>query len=394
MKIAVLLAAPWIPGSVDMTEYLEQLRRLGHEPLMICRDFSNGPAGYRVESGDQQTLESPEFYKPLKLDGVIAFTWFNSSEIIRAIKQAGVNVLIRGDTDGLFSIRQFPAHHVRVRMSAAWGLVSKAAGIKHLLQRLCYQYRIEDLARLGSLEATDVAVVETHEAAKNVRRFLKMQKRDDLSEKVKVIPHFVADEFLNAPLRTQRADMVVAIGRWEDPQKNAPMLTRAIEMHLEHWPATEFNIIGGERGRAEFADLTNRHSQVKYVGPLDAAGVRGYLSNARVLLSASRWEGSPVVGNEALAMGVSVVGTPIPAFVDICNRGEFGTVAKNHSARALAGALATEMHAWEAGRRNPNATAEFWRPMLSSEVVVGELVRLLMGKSLTTWVYNPVMQAV
>ena len=383
MKIAVLLAAPWIPGSVDMAEYLRQLNRLGHESMMICLDHSKGPAGFDVMTGDQHALEDPDFYLPLKLDAVIAFTWFNCADIITAIKHAGVNVLIRGDSDGLFSIHQFLAHHIRVRMSGTRGLMSRAAGIKHLLQRYLRSYQMEDFNRLGSLIATDVAVLETEEAARNVEGFLRRCKREDLIDKLTVVPHFVADDFLHAEIKRERGNSVVAIGRWEDPQKNAPMLAKAIEMHLSKNPQTQFHIIGGERGREEFAQLTTTYPQVVYVGPQDAVGVREYLSNARVLLSSSRWEGSPVVGNEALAMGVTVVGTPIPAFIDICSRGPFGTASNNHSAVGLANALSSELKAWENGQRDPQAIADFWRPRLSSEVVVSELTRLILGKNIT-----------
>jgi glycosyltransferase involved in cell wall biosynthesis len=143
-----------------------------------------------------------------------------------------------------------------------------------------------------------------------------------------------------------------------------------------------------------FDRLAGKYSQVSFVGPQNPAGVRRYLAGARMLLSASRWEGSPVVGNEALAMGASVVGTPIPAFIDICRRGNFGTFASRHSAQALADALAHEWNQWETGKRNPVAIAQYWRPQLSSEVVVSTLMRLLQGNRAKARAEKRVVQTV
>jgi glycosyltransferase involved in cell wall biosynthesis len=377
MKIAVVLAAPWIPGSVDMTRYLRHLQALGHESLMVCQDRSEGPAGYEVQAVDRQTMEDPAFYRRLKIDAAIAFTWFNNPAILSAMKHAGVRVLLRADSDGMISLRQFPAHHIRVRMSGEKDLFGRARASKHLLQRYLFDYKREDQDTLASLEHADVIVLETHQAAKNICGFLDRQGRADLKSRVSVVPHFVADEFLDADVAQTRDDSVVAIGRWEDPQKNAGLLAAAIEIHLSRNPSTRFFIIGGERGRNEFASLTQKHPQVIYTGPQNAAGVRQHLSKARVLFSASRWEGSPVVANEALAMGCTVVGTPIAAFVDICNNAGFGTVAKAHSASALADALNTELAAWNSKHRDPFIIAAHWRPLLSSKLIVSTLADLL-----------------
>jgi glycosyltransferase involved in cell wall biosynthesis len=377
MKIAVVLAGEWIPGSVDMTEYLKQLNALGHESLMICCDKSEGPADYETHAVDRPTMQDPGFYRNLKIDAAIAFTWFTHPLILTALKQAGVRTLLRADSDGMISFRQFPAHHIRVRMAGEHDIRGRVRAAKHLLQRYLVGYKEEDRCTLGSIEQSDLVVLETQQAANNIFDFLDRQHREDLKSRITVVPHFVADEFLNADLTETRDDTVVAIGRWDDPQKNAGLLSAAIDLHLSQKPSTKFFIIGSERGRAEFASLTRKCPQVTYTGPQNATGVRQHLSRARVLLSASRWEGSPVVANEALAMGCTVVGTPIAAFVDICANTGFGTVARSHAPAALARALRLELQAWDANQRAPIAIAAHWRPLLSSQRIVTTLADLL-----------------
>jgi len=48
----------------------------------------------------------------------------------------------------------------------------------------------------------------------------------------------------------------------------------------------------------------------------------------------------------------------------------------------LADALDKELHAWTLGTRQPAEVAAFWRPRLSSRVVVGQLSELLSGGSM------------
>src|ERR1700683_1664531 len=229
MKIAVLLAAPWVPGSVDMTEYLRVLTSLGHRSMMICLDRSFGPPGFEVEAVDQRTLEDGMFYRRIGVDAVIAFTWLKEHKIIDAMKSAGVRVLLRGDTDGQISVRHFPAPHFRVRMSATKGLWSRLGAIKHWTQRYLFDYRLEDRDRALCLAAADAIVLETAEAAQNVVHFLRQQGQLDIASRLHVAPHFVAKEFLEVEVPARRSPSVVSIGRWEDPQKNAPLLCRTIE---------------------------------------------------------------------------------------------------------------------------------------------------------------------
>lgn len=376
MRAAVLLAAPWVPGSVDMTEYIRLLEEQGHEAVFICLDRAEGKGDFQIEPADRATLETAAFYRNLRLDAAIVFTWLRYPKIIQAMKDANMRVLLRGDSDGMFSIRRFPRHHLRVRMSAARGMLDRGRAAKHLAERFMIHHRGEDREHLDCLAAADVAVLETEAAMNNVAHFLRHHRKGDLISKLHVSPHFVADEFLTHEVFRLRRQQVTCIGRWEDAQKNAPLLARTIEIHLARHPETTFQIIGPEAGRGEFATLMARYPQVNFLGPQKADGIRKILAMSKVLLSSSRWEGAPVVANEALAGGATIVGTPIPAFLDLCGRG-YGTAAKKHSAGALADALDNELSIWNRGQRDPVAIAGFWRPKLSSKVVVGHLVQLL-----------------
>ncbi|MGD0137552.1 MAG: glycosyltransferase [Tepidisphaeraceae bacterium] len=378
MKIAVLLAGPWIPGSsVNMAEYVRVLRSLDHEAMLICLNRSEGRADFPIECVDYPTLEDPAFYRRLRLDAAIAFTWINSPGVIWAMKDAGMRVLLRGDSDGMISIRCFPRHYFRAWMSGTSGIIQRGRVIKHWLEHYFLTHGIEDGHRLSCIAGADVTVLETAEAARHIARFLATQHRSDLAPRLKVAPHFISGEFLTGDVPKNRQESVTCIGRWDDSQKNAPMLARAIELHLSRQPQTIFNLIGNEGPQDVLASLARKYPQVNYMGAQKPAEVRRILASSRVLLSASRWEGAPLVANEALAMGATVVGTPIPAMVDVVSQGDYGTVARRHSAPALAAALHSELTAWKDGRRNPVAIAAYWRPQFSPDTVVSRLIDLL-----------------
>jgi glycosyltransferase involved in cell wall biosynthesis len=378
MRIAVVLAGPWIPGSsVNMTEYVRVLQSLDHEAMLICMNRSEGRADFPIECVDFRTLVDPSFYRRLRLDAAIAFTWINSPGIIWAMKDAGMRVLLRGDSDGMISIRCFPRHYFRVWMTGTRGILQRGRVLKHWLEHYFLTHGVEDGNRLSCIAGADVTVVETAEAARHVTRFLAKQDRRDLASRLYVAPHFIAQEFLTGEAPADRQESVTCIGRWDDSQKNAPMLARAIELHLSRQPQTTFNLIGNEGQQDVLASLARKYPQVHYLGAQKPAEVRRALASSRVLLSASRWEGAPLVANEALALGATVVGTPIPAIIDVVSQGDYGTVARRHSAPALAAALSSELAAWKAGRRDAVAIAAFWRPQFSADSVVSRLIERL-----------------
>jgi glycosyltransferase involved in cell wall biosynthesis len=87
------------------------------------------------------------------------------------------------------------------------------------------------------------------------------------------------------------------------------------------------------------------------------------MRRSRALLLTSRWESGPLVLNEALASGCTVIGpADVPSVLDACDGGEFGTAVRRRSAAAFADAIRVELARWEQGKRDPAAIAERWRP--------------------------------
>jgi glycosyltransferase involved in cell wall biosynthesis len=136
-----------------------------------------------------------------------------------------------------------------------------------------------------------------------------------------------------------------------------------------------FDLVG-PGGDAAFADLCRRQSRVTYHGPRQPEIVADLLRNARALLLSSRWESGPLVANEALSLGCTLVGPArVPSFEAICASGRYGTACRGGSSRSLAAAVLDELRAWDDGRRDPAAIAATWRPRFDPRTVCGQLLK-------------------
>jgi glycosyltransferase involved in cell wall biosynthesis len=245
---------------------------------------------------------------------------------------------------------------------------------KSYLHRYAVRHRAEDEWVVRTVAASRSVAMETSEAAKNLRLVLNYYGRRDLVRKLVVIPHCVDDAFLRPAVAIDRPPTVISIGRWTAPQKNPQLLLGVIRKELKFSADTRFIVIG-PGATALCGDLAKQTGRIDCHEQVPLTEIPRYLSGARVLLSSSRWEGSPISANEALASGCSVVGTPIPGFIDIVRTGPFfGTVSRSHGVRWLHEALQKELHAWETGRRKAVEIAEFWRPRFTQRRVMQQIL--------------------
>jgi glycosyltransferase involved in cell wall biosynthesis len=368
MKIAVVHPIPLVPGTIDLAAYVRQFEAMGYESLLVTSKYLRGPTDIRIVERSIEQMADPSMWRELGIDIAVTFLWFQYPEIPEALSVSGARVVSRADSDGMQNIRVFPRSFFRCMVEAA-PTGRKFIEFRSFVHRYLIRHQAEDQSLLRTIAASQSVVIETHEAAKNLRRVLIHLGRGYLARKIAVAPHCVDDLFLSGDVPIERPRSVVAIGRWTAPQKNPQLLRAVIRLHLARAGDTRFTVIGpgADTLCGDLARQTGRidcHEQV----PPDE--IRRHLLTARVLLFASRWEGAPISANEALACGCSVVGTPIPAFVEIARAGPFGAASSSHRASSLHEALQGELDAWETGRRSPTEIAQFWRPRLSQRRVM------------------------
>lgn len=379
MKIAVVWNhdSRLLDCSFRFEQYVAGFRALGHEPVVVCARAS--AAGFDAPlhlAEDAAELREPRFWRELGADVAVIVTWHRMAEVLEAMRQAGTRVAAVADTDGRVGVAVFPAFALERFVVTSDGWTARAKAVKHWLGRLARDRRrpsAEDAEAVRSTRASDAVAFGHGEGVRLFRRFLAWHGEEDLASRLVEVPFTIGAAFLSCPVPTAKDDRIVAIGRWDDPQKNAPLLARALAAFLAARPGTEV-VIYGTGGERTFAPLAARHPRCEYRGLARQEVVAETLSRSRALVFSSRWEGCPHAGLEALALGATLVGPPLPSLVSWTEDGRFGRVARRTRPRDLTLALAREMAAWDAGEREPRGVAEHWRGRVAPEAVCRRLL--------------------
>ncbi|MBB1126203.1 glycosyltransferase [Thiospirillum jenense] len=133
---------------------------------------------------------------------------------------------------------------------------------------------------------------------------------------------------------------LVGAGRLQT-QKDFPTLIRAIGILRQQRPC-RLIILGEGRGRVELKQF------IRSLGLEDVVQLPGFYANpysvlarANAFVLSSRWEGSPNVLTEAMALGTPVVATNCPSGpAELLANGQFGALVPVGDAAALATAIA------------------------------------------------------
>ncbi|MEM7582048.1 MAG: glycosyltransferase family 4 protein [Acidobacteriota bacterium] len=382
MKIALVWnhRSRLLDCSFRFEQYLVGFEALGHAATVVCdHDSAQGFDGplHVVETADQ--LATPEVWRATGAEVAVIVTWHRMPEVLQAMQGAGLQVIAVTDTDGQMGLRTFPRLSLermlvyqpsprgRLRVFKYW-LTQWIKGI--------WRTSPEDLELLASTRASDAVILGSTEARRNFRRFLHGAGAGGLCDRLHVVPFTIGDALLSCPVPEHKRDCIVAIGRWDDPQKDAGLLAAALERFGETRPTTEVAILG-RGGDAWFAGLERFAPRLRYVGVQQQEQVAHQLAEARSIVFSSRWEGCPHAALEALACGATVIGPAIPSLNSWADEGRFGTVTASRRPRALADAMVREMSAWDAGQRNAQDISRHWRQVLDPAVVCQAMLQAL-----------------
>lgn len=376
MKIAIVWnhESRLLDCSFRFEQYIAGFRALGHQPVLVCT--AESAAGFDAPlhlADDRSAFRRPEFWREVAAGVAVVVTWHRMSAVLEAMRGAGTRVIAIADSDGRVGVRVFPRFACERILVYGDGWIDRARRFKYWLGRFVSELRTrseEDDEAIRSTRASDVLALGHAEGARLFRRFLAHHGEEDLAARLVEVPFTIGASFFSCPIPETKDDLVVAVGRWDDPQKNAPLLARALALFAAERPRTAVTIFGAG-GERVFAPLAGK---VDYRGVARQEVVAETLSRSRSIVFSSRWEGCPHAATEALALGATLVGTPIPSLVSWTEDGRFGTVARRPRPRDLARALALEMVAWDAGRRDGATIAEHWRPRLVPEGVCRRLL--------------------
>jgi glycosyltransferase involved in cell wall biosynthesis len=295
--------------------------------------------------------------------------------ILRAMRSAGMRVLAVGESDGQMSPRYHAWATFRYMTAPQQTLRGWVGAAKHWGQRFLFRAATEHKALVENVAATDVFTLAGQGCVDEFRRLLCRIGVGHLAPCVVWLPYPVPDEFCSGSARRERADRVIAVGRWDAAQKNPELLERTVR-RLAAIRKTEFLIVG-RSGSDRFARLAREVPTVRVADVQPRERIRDLLGQSRVLLFSSRWEGCPVSAHEMLAVGGTVVGTPIPSLHGMTADRRFGRTSRRSTAHSLTEAVRAELELWDQGQRDPAMIAAHWRPLVHPAGVARRVLDLL-----------------
>ena len=366
--------------SFRFEQYVQGLRSLGHEPVIVCSADAAEEFSAPLHTCETRArFADPAFWGEVGAEVAVIVTWHRMAEVLAAMGEAGTRAIAFSDTDGQVSDRDFPGAMLRQTVFRHTSKTKQLQALAGWIRNYLATYRTDvtrDQEILQSTRLSDVLVFGHREGKRHFETFLKRLRAEELSSRLTVIPFTIGQSYFDCPVPAQKENFIVAVGRWGDPQKDAPRLAAALSTFLARRPQTKVELFGVE-GAPFFSDLVERYPTVSYRGTAGPDILARSLARARSIVFASHWEGCPHAGLEALAMGATVVGTPIPALISWCEDERFGRVSGARRSGSLARALEREMQSWDDGNRNCRAIAAAWRERLEPREVCRQMIAAL-----------------
>jgi glycosyltransferase involved in cell wall biosynthesis len=361
--------------SIRLDRYAQGFQALGHEVIVIARQAAMENWTWPVHVvPDRAALYDSALWSSLRLDVAILFTWLIEDELVKAVRPHVQRLIAIPDSDGIVGVRVYPwAMLGRMWVWQQSALDRVRAARYWLFQALGLDRRADDRF-LTICRLADQMVVFSPGASEHIARFVAYHGEAGLADRISVAPYPVDPTFERADVHQVRKERVVAIGRWDDPQKDVGLLVKGLRALLGSGRSTQVSVIGPYGGVAFRSLLSKYPGNVEYLGRVSQDGIREILARSRCLLSSSRWESGPIVAAEALLCGCTLVApASIPSFRHFVSQGG-GTLFARRSASELAAALATELTAWEHGQRHPESIAAHWRGQFTAPVVCARIL--------------------
>lgn len=122
---------------------------------------------------------------------------------------------------------------------------------------------------------------------------------------------------------------VVYLGRLTY-QKNPERVIEVLDNVIEKYPYLKAAIIGTGELENDIKELINQKELETNIHMLGfMSNPYGILKNSKIMIMTSRWEGTPMCGLEAIALGVPIISTPTDGLKDIIKVGETGYLSDN-----------------------------------------------------------------
>ena len=333
-------------------------------------------------------LESADWWQTHQLDGVVLYAWGRPRfrQVARAIRQAGIRLVLNQDSGGLVSARcGWRDWLAEQRILAGAGRV-RGGWLRYaalVTRGLSLGLWVTDPLRAIHLRQGDWIAAVSPRAAEHYRKLCADYVGPDTAKRVVVVPHPVSPVFYYTGMEKRRR--IVAIGRWGDErQKRTSLLTQVVADLLCRDARVEVDLIGTISEDLEAWHRQLEKSQRKRCtlhGRKPPSEIASLLNEAQVSYCPSAYESFHIASGEALCCGCSVVAgqsVSLSSFEWFVGDGD-GQLATQDDASGHVRALRAELDAWTEGKREAKRIAQQWTERLSAPRVAERVLRVAHG---------------
>lgn len=340
-----------------------QLRALGAQsmsvmPLPFHDDDVRGEDVIRVSP---EQLEDASWWQEQHLDGLVLYNWASPHylKVAKAVRAAGIFTVMHFDAAG-------PELDIQ-KASLPWPL-RMWAHLKNIPV---------NILRAANMRCADVITTSPLVQKKLAEHPL---FGPEIAQKCFPMPAPVDPLF--AYDGTEKEDLVIFAGRWDDELHKRPqMMMQTLEALYSNEQPARVEIYGPctealQRWHASLPESVR--PQISLCGAIPHECMAHVFNRARVCVCTSVSEGCHIASCEALCCGCSVVVPRRPVFLDVViwYAEQCGRVSAADTPASLAFALTEELTAWREGKRNPASSAARWQPIFHIDTILKQIFNL------------------
>lgn len=373
--------------SRDMGLTCYALREQGVESMVVMTDSPEAKKHPDIIRTSLEKMKDSEWWRGFHLDAVVLGAWAapRYTPIARAIKKSGAKVIIRCDSGQPYSQwqktlwRAFYDNYLGFRCRGReWG---EAYILSLLKTAIFYLPAVYEKKVIEHMACADLILNETPEGVHYLKALLCCYGRMDIAARVRYVPHPVAEN-MGYSGSEKKEKRIIAVGRWDSYQKNAPLLMRSLVRTLMDNRDYEAHVFGsGERLlKKNLKDMPKDVASRIYIrGKVLNEVLQDEYQKSRIFFAPSRSESFNIAAAEALACGCSFVGSGhIFSFRNFVSKNS-GTLARQYSLKGMSEALAVEIYSWEHRYYNCICAAEQWHAEVSCETIASVIMNACKG---------------
>lgn len=374
----------------DAGLYSLTLREMGYESRVIMPLPAHaGEEGPPVLRATFEELCSPDWWRALELDGVIALGWARHvhTPIMRAIRESGVCSVLCIDSNGT----HFPLNHQWGTVKTLWrfGLWTGNSRFKRwlMLFREVTRYFVVMLLKRTYLKYRhlcypDLIVCQTpaSEAGHQwLGRFFGGKS------------HRLNPRHIGCPVSTRyrwdpsvkKEKRVIAIGRWDDLRQKRPhLMMEVFQQATLRDRDLKIDIFGGGETVFEkwYGDLEkNARDRITIHGVQPPEVLLSSALRSQVLFSSSSSESGPYVLFELLCCGATSVfldSRDLPGAQWVAQESGHIDLVPRDTVEAYVETLESALKKWENGAYRPEEISSYWIPRSHVDVLVRRVIDL------------------